>query len=96
VATATRGTSRGQCLETDSKKEEVVALKSPSWFKRLSRFSGWALLPLMLLQFLSGYAILHPRIFGGFLAKPTAFKLHGTIQPITAVLASVVYLRVLG
>ena len=50
----------------------------------------------MLLQFLSGYAILHPRIFGGFLAKPTAFKLHAMIQPITAaafVLHGVPFLR---
>jgi len=50
----------------------------------------------MLLQFLSGYAILHPRIFGGFLAKPTAFRLHAMIQPITAaafVLHGVPFLR---
>ena len=38
----------------------------------------------MLLQFLSGYAILHPRIFGGLIGKATAFKLHGVIQPATA------------
>ena len=50
----------------------------------VSRGSGWLLLPLMLLQFLSGYAILHPRIFGGFIGKATAFKLHGAIQPATA------------
>lgn len=37
----------------------------------------------MLLQFLSGYAIFHPRIFGGFIGKATAFKLHGVIQPAT-------------
>jgi len=38
----------------------------------------------MLMQFLSGYAILHPRIFGGLIGKATAFKLHGVIQPATA------------
>lgn len=46
--------------------------------------SGWFLAPLMLVQFLSGYAILHPRIFGGFIGKATAFRLHGVIQPATA------------
>ena len=45
--------------------------------------SGWLLFPLILLQFLSGYAILHPGIFGGFIGKATAFKLHGVIQPAT-------------
>ena len=45
--------------------------------------SGWLLAPLMLLQFLTGYAILHPRVFGGFIGKATAFKLHGVIQPAT-------------
>jgi hypothetical protein len=38
----------------------------------------------MLLQFLSGYAILHPRIFGSLIGKATAFKIHGVIQPATA------------
>jgi len=38
----------------------------------------------MLVQFLSGYAVLHPRIFSGLIGKATAFKLHGAIQPATA------------
>lgn len=41
------------------------------------------LVPLLLLQFLSGYAILHPRILGGVMGKMTAFRIHGAIQPLT-------------
>lgn len=59
-------------------------LSTASIFRKASRLSGWLLAPLMLLQFLTGYAILHPRIFGGFIGKATAFKLHGAIQPATA------------
>ena len=55
-----------------------------SILRKASRLCGWLLAPLMLLQFLSGYAILHPRIFGGLIGKATAFKLHGVIQPATA------------
>ena len=51
---------------------------------RVSRWSGWLLGPLMLVQFLSGYGVLHPRIFAGIIGKATAFKLHGAIQPATA------------
>jgi hypothetical protein len=36
-----------------------------------------------LLQFLSGYALLHPRILGGVMDKMTAFRIHGAIQPLT-------------
>jgi len=59
-------------------------LRAASIFRKASRLSGWLLAPLMLLQFLSGYAVLHPRIFGGFIGRATAFKLHGVIQPATA------------
>jgi hypothetical protein len=45
--------------------------------------AAWLLLPLMVLQFLSGYAILHPRILGAVMGKMTAFRLHGVIQPLT-------------
>ena len=50
---------------------------------RLERLAAWLLLPLLLLEFLSGYAILHWRLFSGVLSKPTAFKLHTMIQPVT-------------
>jgi uncharacterized membrane protein YcgQ (UPF0703/DUF1980 family) len=54
-------------------------------WRRIERGSAWLLVPLMLLQFLSGYAILHWRLFEGILSKPTAFRLHSIIQPLTVV-----------
>ena len=53
----------------------------PLW-RRIQRTSAWLLLPLMLLQFLTGYAMIHWRLFGGLLSRPTAFRLHSIIQPI--------------
>ena len=38
----------------------------------------------MALQFLSGYAILHWRLFSGILSRPTAFQIHHIVQPLTA------------
>ena len=52
-------------------------------WRRVEKLAAWMLLPLMLLQFLSGYAILHWRILGGILTKPTAHRVHNAIQPIT-------------
>jgi len=52
-------------------------------WRRIQRTAAWLLLPLMLLQFLSGYAMIHWRLFGGLLSRPTAFRLHSIIQPIT-------------
>ncbi len=37
----------------------------------------------MLLQFLSGYAMIHWRLFDGFLNRVTAFRIHSIIQPMT-------------
>ena len=37
----------------------------------------------MALQFLSGYALLHWRLFSGILSRPTAFQIHYVIQPLT-------------
>jgi len=37
----------------------------------------------MLLQFVSGYAIMHPRVLGGVMDKMTAFRVHGILQPLT-------------
>lgn len=52
-------------------------------WRRVERLAAWLLLPLLALQFLSGYAILHGRLFSGILSKPTAFRIHGVIQPMT-------------
>jgi hypothetical protein len=52
------------------------------WFS-IERTAAWLLLPLLLLQFLSGYAMLHWRLFSGILSRPTAFRIHSIIQPIT-------------
>ena len=53
--------------------------------RRVPRIAGWCLFPLLLLQFLSGYAILHGRVLGAVLGKPSAFRLHRIIQPLTMV-----------
>ena len=50
---------------------------------RVDRLAAWFLLPLLALQFLSGYAMLHWQLFAGIVARPTAFRIHGLIQPIT-------------
>ena len=52
-------------------------------WRRVERWAAWLLIPLMLLQFLSGYAMLHWRLFEGILSRPTAFRLHSIIQPLT-------------
>lgn len=51
--------------------------------RRGERLAAWSLFPLLLVQFVSGYAILHGRLFGAFLSKPNAFKLHRIVQPLT-------------
>ncbi len=53
---------------------------------RLNRFFAWLLVPVLSLNFLSGYAVVHPRLFGALLSKPAAFRLHMAIQPLTTVL----------
>jgi thiosulfate reductase cytochrome b subunit len=52
-------------------------------WRLVERSAALLLLPLMVLQFLSGYAMLHWRIFGGILGRSTAFWIHSTIQPLT-------------
>ena len=47
--------------------------------------AAWTLFPLLLVQFLSGYAILHGRLLSGILSKPNAFKLHHIVQPLTVI-----------
>jgi len=56
------------------------------WLFRIARWAGWLLIPMVLLQFLTGYAILHPRIFAGLIGKISAFRGHGAIQVATIVL----------
>ena len=52
-------------------------------WRRIQRTAAWLLLPLMLLQFLSGYAMIHWRLFDGSLSRSTAFRIHSIIQPMT-------------
>ena len=49
----------------------------------VGRVAAWLLVPLLLLQFLSGYAILHPRLLGAVMGKMTAFQVHAAVQPLT-------------
>ena len=60
----------------------LVRLAMRAW-QIATRVAAWALVPLMLMQFLSGYAILHPRVFGAVVGKATAFRLHTALQPFT-------------
>jgi len=52
-------------------------------WRGVERTAAWLLLPLLLLQFLSGYGMLHWRLLGGLISRPTAFRLHGLVQPFT-------------
>jgi hypothetical protein len=52
-------------------------------WRGLGAVAAWLLLPLMTLQFLSGYALMQPRILGGVMGKATAFRVHAAIQPLT-------------
>ncbi|MBN1858614.1 hypothetical protein JW848_05345 [Candidatus Bipolaricaulota bacterium] len=61
-------------------------MRLEGWLFRIARWAGWLLLPLVLLQFLTGYAILHPRIFAGLIGKVSAFRGHAEIQVATMVL----------
>ena len=51
--------------------------------RRIQRTAAWLLLPLMLLQFLSGYAMVHWQLFGGILGRTTTFRIYSIIQPMT-------------
>ena len=54
-------------------------------WRRTQHWAAWLLLPLMLLQLFSGYAMLHWRLLEGILSRPTAFKVHTIIQSLTVV-----------
>jgi len=51
---------------------------------RINRFFAWMLVPVLAANFLSGYAAVHPKLFGALVSKPRAFRLHMAIQPLTA------------
>jgi len=53
------------------------------WTRRAERLAAWLLIPLLLLQFLSGYAMIEWKLFGGILGRLSAFRIHSVIQPIT-------------
>lgn len=52
-------------------------------WRRFQRTAAWLLIPLLLLQFLTGYAMIHWRLFSGILGRATAFRIHSIIQPMT-------------
>jgi len=66
-----------------SPKPEAVVQAAISVWRGVGRAAAWLLLPLMMLQFLSGYALMHPRILGGVMGKATAFQVHAALQPLT-------------
>ena len=53
---------------------------------RVNRFFAWLLVPVMAVNLISGYAAVHPRLFGTLVSKPRAFRLHLAIQPLTLAL----------
>lgn len=53
---------------------------------RVNRVFAWLLVPVLAVNILSGYAAVHPRLFGALIPKPRAFRLHLAIQPLTAAL----------
>ncbi len=53
---------------------------------RVNRFLAWLLVFVIALNFLTGYASVHPRLFGWLIEKPRAFRAHMAIQAPTAIL----------
>jgi hypothetical protein len=56
-------------------------MKMDRFLYRIARLTGWILVPVTLLDLLSGYALVHPRIFGGVLGGALGFRLHVISQP---------------
>lgn len=52
------------------------------YWERLSKWSSWLLVIVLVLEFISGYGISHFRIFRVIIGKADAFKLHRVIQPL--------------
>ncbi|MCF7875798.1 hypothetical protein K9M06_01955 [Candidatus Bipolaricaulota bacterium] len=52
------------------------------YWELLTKWSAWLLIIVLVLEFISGYAISHFRIFRVLIGKANAFKLHQTIQPV--------------
>ena len=46
--------------------------------------AAWSLLPLLVLEFFSGYAIVEWRALETLIPRATAFRLHMVLQPIAA------------
>jgi thiosulfate reductase cytochrome b subunit len=59
-------------------------VKKPDLAKVLQRSLAYALAIVVGVEFISGYALLHPAVFGRMLSKPLAFRLHMAIQPVMA------------
>jgi len=51
------------------------------WAYRIARWAGWLLIPVTLLDLLSGYALVHRQILGGVLGGVLGFRLHIVAQP---------------
>jgi len=56
------------------------------WLYRVGRSAGWLLVPVTLVDLLSGYALVHSRLFAGLVGKVSAFRLHVIFQPAFVVL----------
>ena len=56
-------------------------MKIERWSYRIARWSGWLLVPVTLVDLLSGYALVHRQILGGILGGALAFRLHIVAQP---------------
>ena len=52
------------------------------YWERVSKWSAWLLVIVLVLEFISCYGISHFRIFRVIIGKADAFKLHQTIQPL--------------
>jgi hypothetical protein len=69
--------------ESGRARYETTLKAAAAVWRSIGRAAAWLLLPLLLLQFLSGYAILHPHTFRAVLDTMTAIRIHRAIQPLT-------------
>lgn len=56
-------------------------MKMDRWLYRVARLTGWLLVPVTLIDLLSGYTLVHPRLLGGLLGGALGFRLHIVSQP---------------
>lgn len=59
-------------------------MRSPGPARLVQALLAYALALAVVAEFVSGYAILHPAVFGSVIAKPLAFRLHLFVQPLMA------------